>query len=90
MKVRRGDTVETWGPHSNGHMEQVAIVTHVYGQGDEAGVPVNLMLMQDLGTPMVAAEVPCYPSRQHAIAALGAQAMSNGSAQVCWPRETEA
>lgn len=88
MRVRRGDIVETWGPHANGHMEQVAHVTHVYGEGDERGVPVNLLVLIDLVGPMVASEVPCYPTRQHAMAALVAHSLSNGGAQVCWPRET--
>jgi hypothetical protein len=88
MKVRRGDIVETWGPHSNGHMEQSGYVTHVYGEGDEAGVLVNLLVMVDLGGPLIADEVACYPTRQHAFAALVGAAMSNGGAQVCWPRET--
>jgi hypothetical protein len=85
--VRRGDIVETWGPHSNGHMEQAGVVTNVYGQGDEPGVLVNLFVFVDLGEPMIAAEVPCYPTRNHAIAALAGATMSNGGAQVCWPRE---
>jgi hypothetical protein len=70
-------------------MEQAAFVTHVYGEGDEAAVPVNLVIMLDLGNPMIAGEVPFYPSRQHAMAALARAGISNGGAQVCWPRETE-
>lgn len=93
MKVRRGSLVETWGPHSNGHMEQVALVTHVYGEGDEAGVPVNLYVYVDLGGGMIATEVPYFPTRQRAMAALAMATLmspgsSNGGAQVCWPRET--
>jgi hypothetical protein len=88
MKVRRGDIVNTWGPHSNGHMEQVALVTNVYGEGDEAGVPVNLHVFVDLGGYMLAGEVPFYQSRQHAIAALyGDTGPSSGGAVVAWPLE---
>ena len=85
MKVRRGDIVNTWGPHANGHMEQVGIVTNVYGEGDEAGVPVNIHVFVDLYGDMLMAEVPFYPSRQHAIAALGGE--THGGAQVAWPLE---
>lgn len=87
MKVTRGRTVEAYGPWSNGHMEQAAVVTHVYGEGDEPGVLVNLYVMVDADAPMVCVEIPFYPSRQHALAAMATgEAKHNGGAVVAyWP-----
>lgn len=85
MKVTRGRIVHTWGPWSNGHMEQTGIVTHVYGEGDEAGVPVNLHLFIDMGGAVIVHQVPFYPTRAQAIAAMGVLSDGgNGSAQACW------
>jgi hypothetical protein len=89
-RVRRGDTVTTYGPWSNGHMEQVAIVTHVYGYGDEDSVLVNLHVFVDLGQPLITHEVPFHRSRMHALAAMAAhEAIANAGAVTCWPRESE-
>jgi hypothetical protein len=85
MKVTRGSIVECYGPWSNGHMAQAGIVTHVYGEGDESGVPVNLHLFVDLGETLIVSEVPFYASRQHALAALAVKApMTDGGTIACY------
>jgi hypothetical protein len=60
-KVARGQIVMTHGPWSNGHQEQTAIVTHVYGQG-VTGSLVNLHVFMDEGMSLVESAVPWYPT----------------------------
>lgn len=71
--ITRGRTVITLGPWSNGHEEQVAIVTHVYGSGLPGGM-VNLFVMVDLSQPLICEEIPWYPTRRDAEQALAANA----------------
>lgn len=91
MKITPGRIVKTYGPSSNGHQEQVAIVTHVYGDGEAYATLVNLHVFTDLGEPLIAAEVRFYQSQQHAIAALAVgEIEANGGAIACWLPEREA
>lgn len=84
-RVTQGRIVRTQGPWSNGHGEQAAMVTHVYGDGSVSPTLVNLHVFVDLGQPMIANEVPWYESRNHAIAALAADlTKQNGGANACW------
>lgn len=69
--VRQGQTVQVWGPWSNGHDEQAAMVTQVHGIGHL----VNLFIFVDAGEPMIATEVPFYPTRALAMDAM----MKNGT-----------
>lgn len=64
--VRRGRIVITWGPWSNGHEEQCAIVTNVYGKGEM----VNLQIFVDEGAPVLANEVPFFNTKADAMAAM--------------------
>lgn len=78
--------VTTLGPWTNGHDEQCAIVTHVYGTG-LPGDLVNLHVFVDLAPTLIATEVPWYPTRADAEAALAAnadKANMTGSAVVCY------
>lgn len=83
MKVTRGRIVTTLGPWSNGHQEQCAIVTNVYGDGDVAGTPVNLHIFVDEGMDLMQSGVPWYPTREAAAAALDTAQLSAG-ARACW------
>jgi hypothetical protein len=68
MRVTMGRIVHVWGPWSNGHDEQSAIVTHAHGNGEM----VNVFVFVDEGAPMQASEIPFYPTRAEAIAAMAA------------------
>lgn len=84
--ISRGRIVTTLGPWTNGHDEQCAIVTHVYGTG-LPGDLVNLHVFVDLGDTIIAAEVPWYPSRaaaEQALAANAEKANITGGAVVCY------
>lgn len=61
--VRMGETVHVWGPWSNGHDEQCAIVTHAHGNGQM----VNIFVLVDEGAPMQASEVPFFITRAAAM-----------------------
>lgn len=61
--VRMGETVHVWGPWSNGHDEQAAIVTHAHGNGQH----VNLFVLVDEGAPMSANQVPFFITRAAAM-----------------------
>ena len=87
MKVRRGSIVIAHGPWSNGHDEQAAIVTHVWGL-ERPGALVNLHVFTDLSDPLIVSEVPWYPSRESAMRALG-DSHFDGGPRVCWT-ESEA
>lgn len=85
-QVKRGDIVSTFGPWSNGHDEQCAIVTHVDSHdGSIAGVCVNLQVFVDEGPIMLASLVPWYPNRFDAIAASQYLTGTIGGPKVCWP-----
>jgi hypothetical protein len=84
--IARGDVVLTEGPWSAGHSEQCALVTHVYGQGDEPGVLVNLYVFIDQGMPMVFTEVPFFPSRDDGIAAQSAHGTATVGAKFCYSK----
>lgn len=58
--IKRGMHVMTYGPWSNGHMEQVAVVTNVRGDGTAPGSLCNLHVFVDLGAPMLAEDVPWF------------------------------
>jgi len=84
--VSRGRTVVTLGPWTNGHDEQVAIVTHVYGCG-LPGDLVNLHVFVDLAETLIASEVPWYPTRadaEQALAANAEKANITGGAVCCY------
>jgi hypothetical protein len=72
--VKMGDTVHVWGPWSNGHDEQAAIVTHTHGNGQH----VNLFVLVDEGAPMSANQVPFFITRAAAMQYMtDAQAVTN-------------
>lgn len=73
VHIGMGRMVRTLGPWSNGHEEQCAVVTHVYGAGIP-GCKVNLHVFVDLAQPLICEDVPWYPSRAHAEQALAADA----------------
>lgn len=70
-QITRGRSVIALGPWSNGHEEQAAVITNVYGSG-LPGDLVNLFVFVDLGQPLVLEGVPWYPSRAVAEQALAA------------------
>lgn len=85
-RISRGRDVITLGPWSNGHEEQCAKVTHVYGDGLPGDV-VNLFVFVDCGQPQLVDRVPWYPTRAEAVQALNASPeMANitGSAVCCY------
>jgi hypothetical protein len=87
-RVRRGNLVTTFGPWSNGHDEQCAIVTHVDShEGNIPGVGVNLQVFVDEGPMMLASLVPWYPSRPEALEAARGMTGTIGGPKVCWPHE---
>lgn len=65
VRVTRGRMVEVLGPWSNGHTEQVGIVTHVYGEG-LPGDRVNLHVFVDESDTLIASRVPWYPTKRDA------------------------
>lgn len=91
-RISRGRMVTTLGPWSNGHEEQCALVTHVYGTG-LPGDMVNLFVFVDLAQPQVVEMIPWYPSRAEAEQALAANAEKaniTGGAVCCYfPARTE-
>jgi hypothetical protein len=91
-QITRGRIVTTLGPWSNGHEEQCAIVTHVYGSGFP-GDKVNLFIFVDLSQPLIVEDIPWYPSRREAEQALAANAEKanlTGGAVCCYfPARTE-
>jgi hypothetical protein len=89
VTVKRGDMVEVLGPWSNGHTEQIAIVTHVYGTG-LPGDRVNLHVFVDEGDTLIASRVSFYPTRKEAEQAT--QALPEftdivGAPSACYPLE---
>jgi hypothetical protein len=86
--VRRGQIVNVFGPWSNGHDEQCAIVTHVDSHdGSIIGVGVNLQVFVDEGPMMLASLVPWFPSRTEALEAARGMSGTIGGPKVCWPTE---
>jgi hypothetical protein len=86
-RITRGQMVHTFGPWSNGHHEQCAIVTHVWGDGSAPGTLVNLHVFVDEGASLITSEVPWYPTRAEAEASMQANAesvASMGGAVVCF------
>lgn len=80
--VTRGAIVMTYGPWSNGHQEQTAIVTHVYGQG-LTGSLVNLHVFMDEGMSLVESAVPWYPTLAEGLALLQSSSHRAG-ARFCY------
>lgn len=85
-QVKRRDLVTTYGPWSNGHDEQCAIVTHVQGEGVAPGTFVNLHVFVDEGPSMIASEVPWFATRAEAEQAMTASqdSFSNAGPKVCY------
>jgi hypothetical protein len=83
-RVSRGRIVHTDGPWSNGHEEQCALVTHVYGDGYVPGTPVNLHVFIDMDQSIPVGHVPWYPTREAAMAALAGGELPAHSPRVCW------
>lgn len=86
QRVTRGRMVHTFGPWSNGHDEQCAIVTHVRGDGDAPGTLVNLHVFVDDGPSMLAISVPWFATRAEAVASMvpNDAAMPEPGPRVCW------
>jgi hypothetical protein len=82
--IKRGMTVLTEGPWSAGHTQQCAIVTHVYGEGDETGVLVNLYVFIDQSNPMIFTEIPFYRTRLEGLAAQTQHGAANFGAKFCY------
>lgn len=72
VHIRRGAMVEVLGPWSNGHTEQIGLVTWVYGDG-LPGDRVNLHVFVDEDQPLIASRVVWYPTRLEAEQATRAQ-----------------
>lgn len=86
VHARLGMPVTTLGPWSNGHDEQTAVITHVYGDG-LPGDLVNLFIFVDLGQPLVTEMIPWFPTRRAAEQALAAdpeKANITGGAVCCY------
>lgn len=86
-RIRLGQMVHTFGPWSNGHHEQCAIVTHVLGEGVAPGTLVNLHVFVDEGMSLIVREVQWYATRAEAEQAMVANAESvaqMGGAVVCF------
>lgn len=84
-RVSLGRIVRTNGPWSNGHVEQCALVTHVYGDGLAPGTPVNLHVFIDMDQSIPVTEVPWYPTREAAMQSIAAhENVSSHLPDVCW------
>lgn len=84
-RVSMGRIVRTNGPWSNGHVEQCALVTHVYGDGLAPGTPVNLHVFIDMDQSIPVTEVPWYPTREAAMQSIAAhENVSSHCPDVCW------
>lgn len=92
VRITRGRMVHTFGPWSNGHHEQCAIVTHVHGQGIAPGTLVNLHVFVDEGASLIVSEVPWYETRAEAERVMQANAESvaqMGGAVICFYPDKE-
>lgn len=89
IRVKRGAIVLTRGPWSNGHEEQVAVITNVRG-GGFSGDLVNLHLFIDLSdVAMVYEDVPWFATYAEAQARMLATPgiIGDGGPMVCWSDE---